>query len=96
MKKNMVPLEVSASPRNEVRMQCADGFRDRIQVLTKIADNEKNTVTERLRAMDMLGKYGGLQQVDQTPENGSDEDKIVINYGNMTTEERREFLRELA
>jgi hypothetical protein len=55
-------------PKSEVRAACASAFDARIPKLQAIADNVDGTYSSSdvLKALDMLGKYGGLQQVDQT------------------------------
>ena len=55
-------------PKSEVRAACASAFDARIPKLQEIADNANGTYSSSdvLKALDMLGKYGGLQQVDQT------------------------------
>ena len=55
-------------PKSEVRAACASAFDARIPKLQEIADNVEGTYSSSdvLKALDMLGKYGGLQQVDQT------------------------------
>lgn len=48
-------------PKSEIRRACAEAFYDRIPMLAKIADAEEEgatTKTDRLKAIDLLGKYG--------------------------------------
>ena len=55
-------------PKSEVRAACASAFDSRIPKLQEIADNAQGTYSSSdvLKALDMLGKYGGLQQTDVT------------------------------
>ena len=54
-------------PKSEVRQACVEGFESALPVLMRIAmDDNIVSQAERLKAIDLLGKYGGLQQVDQT------------------------------
>lgn len=55
-------------PKSEVRAACASAFDARIPKLQEIADNANGTYSSSdvLKALDMLGKYGGLQQTDVT------------------------------
>jgi hypothetical protein len=49
-------------PKDIVRSACALAFDQRLPLLKKIADAkiEGATIAERLKALDMLAKYGGL------------------------------------
>jgi hypothetical protein len=53
-------------PKDKVREACALAFEQRIPVLKKIADAKiaDVSVEQRLKALDLLGKYGGLQKVE--------------------------------
>lgn len=81
-------------PKSEVRAALAQAFDKRIPLLESIADNESLPESERMKAMEMMGKYGGLQQVDQT---SGDEriNSIKIDFGNMSVEERQQMLDNL-
>ena len=65
-------------PKSEIRARCAAAFDARIPILEKIADNDEHH--EQSKAIDMLGKYGGLAQTDITsgdqPLNGYDLSKL--------------------
>ena len=52
----------SGRPKDIVRAACAQAFDKRLPLLAKIADAkiEGVTVAERLKALDMLARYGGL------------------------------------
>ena len=48
-----------------MRAACALAFDQRIKVLAQIADGKiEATAGERIKAIDVLGKYAGLQQVE--------------------------------
>ena len=80
-------------PKSEVRAACAKGFDERISLLQGFADDPNLSPAERLKALDLLGKYGGLQQVDQT----SDDKPMqtMVNFGGMSQAEREELLKNL-
>jgi hypothetical protein len=52
----------SGRPKDIVRAACAQAFDKRLPLLKRIADAkiEGVTVAERLKALDMMAKYGGL------------------------------------
>jgi hypothetical protein len=52
-------------PKSEIRRACAEAFDSRIPRLLQIMD-EASTPAEYMKALDLLGKYGGLQQIDAT------------------------------
>ena len=52
-------------PKSEIRKACAEAFDSRIPRLLQIID-EASTPAEYMKALDLLGKYGGLQQIDAT------------------------------
>jgi hypothetical protein len=52
-------------PKSEIRKACAEAFDSRIPRLLEIMD-EASTPAEYMKALDLLGKYGGLQQIDAT------------------------------
>lgn len=52
-------------PKSEIRRACAEAFDSRIPRLLEIMDNA-STPQEYMKALDLLGKYGGLQQIDAT------------------------------
>jgi hypothetical protein len=65
MRKN--PLEssdVKAKALSRVRDLCRDAFEARIPVLCEIVDSPEPSVTERIRAVDTLAKYGLSQKVE--------------------------------
>jgi hypothetical protein len=53
-------------PKSEIRARCAGSFDQRIAIAEEIADNPDSSQSDRLRALDLLAKYGGLQQTDVT------------------------------
>ena len=68
-------------PKSEVRAACASAFDARIPKLQAIADNVDGThsSSDVLKALDMLGKYGGLQQTDVTSnDKGIETIKVVF------------------
>lgn len=69
-------------PKSEVRARCVGAFDARISVAEEILDDPDSTPADRLRALDLLGKYGGLQQVDQT--SGDEPIKVTVTYDEPT------------
>ncbi len=58
-------------PPSVIRERCRGSFEDRIVVLEEIADNPKASASDRIRALDLLGKYGlGIQQQHSGPDGG--------------------------
>lgn len=47
-----------SKPPSIVRKACRKGFYARIPLLKRIADNEAVDIKERLRAVEMLGRFG--------------------------------------
>lgn len=60
------PQPNSGRPSSEVRDRCKGSFWERIKVAEEIIDNPESMPSDRLRGLDLLGKYGGLTQVDVT------------------------------
>ena len=84
-------------PKSEIRAAAAAGFDKALPVLTSIVAGEAPypvTPAEMLKAIDLLGKYGGLQQVDQTS-NDQPIQTTVINFGEMSVDEREKMLENL-
>ena len=79
--------------KSEVRQRCVDDFDTNRKVAIEILQNEASLPADRLRALDLLGKYGGLQQVDNT--SGDKPITEVIKFGAMTLEEKRQWLANL-
>ena len=58
-------------PPAVIRERCRGSFEDRIVVLEEIADDPKANAGDRIRALDLLGKYGlGTQQQISGPDGG--------------------------
>ena len=59
-------------PPSAVREAARLAFSERLEVLTAIADDEEERASDRLKAIDMLGKYGGVDSIalttDEQPE----------------------------
>lgn len=66
-------------PPSAIRQHCRGSFDQRVAVLEKIADDDRATVTDRLRAIDMLGKYGLGTRFDIT----SDDEKVDRNIDDL-------------
>lgn len=53
-------------PKSVIREKCAGSFEQRIKVAEDILDDPNSTNADKIRALDLLGKYAGLQQTDIT------------------------------
>jgi hypothetical protein len=47
-------------PASEIRDLCAQSFAQRIAKAEAILDNDQSSNADKLKALDLLGKYGGL------------------------------------
>jgi hypothetical protein len=55
-----------------IRERCRGSFEERIKILEEIADDPDVSPSDRLKAMDLLGKYGlGTQQQHAGPDGGA-------------------------
>lgn len=52
--------------KSKIREACAESFKKRIPILEKIADDTEEQSKTRIQAIEVIGKYGGLQQIDHT------------------------------
>ncbi len=48
----------SGRPPSPIRIRCQGSFAERVPVLEEIIDDPKSRAADRIRAMDLLGKYG--------------------------------------
>ena len=48
----------SGRPPSAIRIRCRGSFAERVPVLEEIIDDPKSRAADRIRAMDLLGKYG--------------------------------------
>ena len=59
-------------PPSAIRELCRGSFAERLEVLTDIADDTEAKTIDRIRAIDLLGKYGGVDKLaltaDELPE----------------------------
>jgi hypothetical protein len=58
-------------PPSAVRARCLGSFDERIHVAEEIASSAQYEAGDRLRALDLLGKYAGLQKVEHTGEDSA-------------------------
>jgi len=59
-------------PASKVRDACRKAFADRVRHLRAIADDTDASARDRLAALDLLGKYGGLQKIEHSGEDGGE------------------------
>lgn len=83
----------TGKPKSEVRERCVGSFDERIPILEQIANDVNANPADRLKAIDLLGKYGGLQQVDQT--SGDKPLPTPVDFGSMSLEEKKDWLKNL-
>lgn len=73
-------------PKSVIREKCAGSFEQRIKVAEEILDDPNSTNADKIRALDLLGKYAGLQQTDIT--SGDQPVKpVVVDVSGMPSEE---------
>lgn len=58
-------------PPSEVRQRLRGSFADRIRILEQIADDPKASAADRMRAVDLLAKYGLGTTQEVTGKDGS-------------------------
>jgi hypothetical protein len=51
-------------PPAEIRQRCADGFDRHIATAEAILNSPDASNTDKIRALDVLGKYAGLQKIE--------------------------------
>ena len=51
-------------PPQAIRQRCADSFDRHIGKAEQILCDQKSTARDKLAALDLLGKYGGLQKIE--------------------------------
>ena len=66
-------------PPSKIREAARLAFSERIEVLTAIADDEEAKAVDRIRAIDLLGKFGGVAELALT----TDEQRTT---GELTSE----------
>ena len=59
-------------PPSKVRQRCRDSFEERLPFLEGVVDDDEERMSERLKAQEMLGRFGGVDKValtvDEQPE----------------------------
>jgi hypothetical protein len=63
-------------PPEEVRQACRDGFFEHLPKALAVLKSRKSTNVERLKALDLLGKYGGLVKTEVERTGGTLEDYL--------------------
>jgi hypothetical protein len=82
----------SGRPPSIIRQRLRGSFEDRIKVLEEIADDTKASTTDRMRALDLMAKYGLGTTSTSTDTEGNDVDRP----GRLTPDEIEAELRRLA
>ena len=71
------PGNKGGRPPSAVREACRLAFHQRLKVLKDIADGKIDaSPADRIKAVDTLGKYGGIQKIEHT---GADDGPIQVN-----------------
>ena len=55
-------------PPSALRKKCQDSFEERVPILESIADNDEARDPDRIKAVEVLGKYGGVDKIALTLE----------------------------
>ena len=55
-------------PPSAIRKKCQDSFEERVPILESIADNDEARDPDRIKAVEVLGKYGGVDKIALTLE----------------------------
>ena len=79
-------------PPSVIRQRLRGSFEDRIPVLEEIADDRKASLGERLKALDLMAKYGMGTTSTATDTEGND----AVKPGRLTDEEVEAELKRLA
>lgn len=81
-------------PPSLVRQVCRGAFANRIATLRQIADGEvpEASVVDRLKAIDLLGKYGLGTTITETDTEGRD---VAPPPGRLTPEQRKATIARL-
>jgi hypothetical protein len=82
----------SGRPPSIIRQRLRGSFEERIKVLEAIADDKKSSAAERLKALDLMAKYGLGTTSTSTDTDGND----VQRPGRLTPDEIEAELKRLA
>ena len=63
-------------PTHAIRQRCADGFDRHIETAEAILRDKKASNADKIRALDVLGKYAGLQKIETENHDGTLEDMM--------------------
>ena len=50
-------------PPSAIRKRCQDSFEERIPILEGFVDDENEKTSDRIKAHEVLGKYGGVDKI---------------------------------
>jgi hypothetical protein len=79
-------------PPSVIRQKLRGSFEDRIMVIAAIADDQKASTSDRLRALDLMAKYGLGTTSTSTVTEGND----VQRPGRLTPDEIEAELKRIA
>ena len=60
-------------PPSKVRERCRDSFEDRLPFLEGIVDDEEERTSDRIKAHELLGRFGGVAEISITLDEQSEE-----------------------
>jgi hypothetical protein len=71
------PKRTGGHPPSQVREKLRGDFDKRRKILCEIADDPKASASDRLKAVDLLGKYGLGTTVTETDTDGRDVIRVI-------------------
>lgn len=75
-------------PKDVVRQACLHAFDERVKVLKAIADDKNAAEVDRMRAIDVLGKYG-MGPAQEVKHVGSDSGPLVVVHEHVQVQPGR-------
>ena len=75
------PQPGSGRPPSEIRKRLRGSFEERIRILEEIADDPDASKVDRIKAIDMLAKYGlGTKQEVSGPDDTPIQAEMVVRF----------------
>lgn len=69
-------------PPSAIRKRCQDSFEERIPILEGFVDDENEKTSDRIKAHEVLGKYGSVDKialaVEEQPEKEMTPERIAV------------------
>ena len=73
-------------PPSDVVLAYRKSFADRLHIAESIADDLEATNMERLRALELLGKFGGMLTVQVSTESVTPQRRQYMRFGDVVVE----------